>query len=195
MLEHQLELSKNSDNPTHNLEEKNSWIYLCGSPQLQQSVSLGYPCENKYLQERIAWEYPGFVWHGAAITADLFKKVDTPSPDAIAQVIYWDNAYIGIGIALGFDYGTTAEVIVVPNYLGKYTIIKDVKYSRKSYSDPIHWLISICRSDRHYTCGFLAGAITYAAPLLIPQITVIQYVFLISILFIVSLCLVNFFFD
>jgi small basic protein len=159
-------------------EEKNSWIYLYGSPHLQQSTSLGYSCEDKYFQERIALEYPGFMWHGKSITADLFVKVDTPSPDAIAQVIYWDNAYIGRGIPLGFDCGTTAEVIVIPNYLGKYTIIKEIKPSAKHFISSID--LRTRQIDPKHLSGFIAGVIVCAVAIFITQASGVQLGFFIT---------------
>ena len=189
MPEYQTESSDNSSSLVGDLEEKDSWIYLYGSPALQQALSLGYPCEDKYLQERIALEYPGFMRYAGTISADLFKKVDTPSPDAIAQVVYWDNAYVGKGIPLRlrgndkFDIrkqikANQQEVIVVPNYLGKYIIIKEVNYSNKHFMNSID--LRIYQIDSKHLSGFLSGAVACAVAILVTQVSVIQLGFIVT---------------
>ena len=189
MPEYQTESSDNSSSLVGDLEEKDSWIYLYGSLALQQALSLGYPCEDKYLQERIALEYPGFMRYAGATSTDLFKKVDTPSPDAIAQVVYWDDAYVGKGIPLILHGNNRLdickqiradrqEVIVVPNYLGKYTIIKEVNYSNKHFMDSID--LQVHQIDRKYLSGFLSGAIVCAVAILVTQVSVIQLGFIIT---------------
>lgn len=150
---------------------------------------MGYPCEAKYLQERIALDYPGFMRYAGIISVDLFEKVDTPSPDAIAQVIYWKDAYVGKGIPLILHGNNRLdickqiradrqEVIVVPNYLGKYTIIKEVNYSNKHFMDSID--LQVHQIDRKYLSGFLSGAIVCAVAILVTQVSVIQLGFIIT---------------
>jgi hypothetical protein len=54
--------------------DKDTWIYTFGSQQLQYNRTLGYECQQKYLDERIKLEYPGFVIANARV-----KRVDYPS--------------------------------------------------------------------------------------------------------------------
>ncbi|WP_373544874.1 hypothetical protein [Chamaesiphon sp.] len=70
------------------------------------------------------------------------------------------------------------EVIVVPNYLGKYTIIKEVNYSNKRFIDSID--LQVYQIDRKYLSGFLSGAIVCAVAILVTQVSVIQLGFIIT---------------
>jgi hypothetical protein len=93
--------------------DKDSWIYIYGSPDLQQARSLGYECEERYLKERIKAEYRGFE----IAKASLVKKIDFPSKHALKQSLKWNDIYIS-------DYYLKGEVLTVDKYLGKYQLIK-----------------------------------------------------------------------
>ncbi len=93
--------------------DKDTWLYIYGSPDLQQARSLGYECEQRYLKERIEAEYRGFE----VADAYLIKKTDFPSKYALKQSLKWDNVYVG-------EYYSKGEVLTVDKYLGKYQLIK-----------------------------------------------------------------------
>jgi hypothetical protein len=103
--------------PTENLLDlhldKDTWIYTYGSSKLQQVRSFGYECEDRYLQERLKIEYPGFRINRASVA----KKLDFPPLYAIKESLKWDNAYIAKQYSKG-------EVIAIDRYLGKYQIVK-----------------------------------------------------------------------
>jgi hypothetical protein len=103
--------------PTENLLDlhldKDTWIYTYGSPQLQQVRSFGYECQERYLQERLKAEYPGFKIN----TGSTANKLDFPPMYAIRESLKWNDAYI----ARQYNYG---EVIAIDRYLGQYQIIK-----------------------------------------------------------------------
>lgn len=103
--------------PTENLLDlhldKDTWIYTYGSAQLQQVRSFGYECDQRYLQERLKAEYPGFKIN----TGSNANKLDFPPMYAIRESLKWNDAYI----ARQYNYG---EVIAIDNYLGRYQIVK-----------------------------------------------------------------------
>lgn len=93
--------------------DKDTWIYTYGSSKLQQVRSFGYECDDRYLQERIKAEYPGFRINRASVA----KKLDFPPLYAIKESLKWNDAYV----AKQYSHG---EVIAIDNYLGKYQIVK-----------------------------------------------------------------------
>jgi hypothetical protein len=99
--------------------DKDSWIYIYGSPDLQQARSLGYECEERYLKERIKAEYRGFE----IANASLVKKIDFPSKHALKRSLKWNDVYIA-------DYYLKGEVLAVDKYLGKYQLIKQLQAPR-----------------------------------------------------------------
>jgi hypothetical protein len=98
--------------------EKEDWIFLHGSESLQHCFLSGYMCETGYLEERISIEYPGFK-----VSDSLFYKADTPSNYALNLSIHFDNSYCASCL-----YDDLDDYLVVDNYLGKYTIVKNLSY-------------------------------------------------------------------
>ena len=96
--------------------DKDTWIYTFGSQQLQYNRTLGYECQQKYLDERIKLEYPGFVIANARV-----KRVDYPTEYAVRQSLQYDNAYVGERI---YPHG---DFITIDDYLGKHQLIKPVR--------------------------------------------------------------------
>jgi hypothetical protein len=93
--------------------DKDTWIYTYGSSKLQQVRSFGYECDDRYLQERLKADYPGFRINRASVA----KKLDFPPLYAIKESLKWHDAYVAKQYSKG-------EVIAIDNYLGKYQIIK-----------------------------------------------------------------------
>lgn len=97
--------------------DKDTWIYAYGSHQLQEVRSFGYECEERYQQERLKTEYPGFKINHRSTSQ---KLLDFPPLYAIQESLKWQNAYVAKQIIDG-------EVIAIDNYLGKYQIIKKTR--------------------------------------------------------------------
>jgi hypothetical protein len=93
--------------------DKDTWIYTYGSSKLQQVRSFGYECDDRYLQERLKAEYPGFIINRISIA----KKLDFPPLYAIKESLKWNDAYVAKQYSKG-------EVIAIDKYLGRYQIIK-----------------------------------------------------------------------
>ena len=96
--------------------DKDTWIYTYGSHQLQEVRSFGYECEERYQQERLKIEYPGFKINHRSTS----QQLDFPPLYAIQESLKWQNAYVAKQIIDG-------EVIAINNYLGKYQIIKKTR--------------------------------------------------------------------
>ncbi len=93
-------------------KKKEDWIYKYGSDLLQQSLRAGYDCNEGYLAERLARDYPGFTikeW-------GKYQKVDTPSEKCLRACLEYEYAYCSIDKK---DY-----YITIDNYLGKYQLVK-----------------------------------------------------------------------
>lgn len=116
--------------------EKAAWIAAHGSDYLKRAAALGYDCQRQYVTERAAREVPGFIldFHDRA----EWKSRACPSEEALGQVealleqgfqaeVVWltrpadaepDNE--NFDPYQGFE---PCEVVVVSNYLGKYTLV------------------------------------------------------------------------
>ncbi len=123
--------------------DKDSWIYIYGSPDLQQARSMGYECEEPYLKERIKAEYRGFE----VARASLVEKIDFPSKYALKQSLKWDNVYVA-------EYYLKGEVLTVDKYLGKYQLIKKP-------SQP--WYILCKQFVRHPVVETVGGSILFSS--------------------------------
>jgi hypothetical protein len=93
------------------VKKKEDWIFKHGSELLQQSLRAGYDCNDGYLAERLARDYPGFK-----INDRKYKKVDTPSERCLHACLDYEYAHC---CADREDY-----YITVDNYLGRYQLIK-----------------------------------------------------------------------
>jgi hypothetical protein len=99
------------------LDDKNTWVFTNGSPQLREAIIHGYECKGLYLKERIAVDYPNFRVN------DLSKaqKVDLPSFRGLREAMKYEGAYVANQVTL------KGEVLAVDDYLGEYQIIKEVR--------------------------------------------------------------------
>ena len=95
------------------VKNKEDWIFKHGSELLQQSILAGYECNDGYLSERIARDYPGFNANDRK-----YKKVDTPSESCLYACLGYENAYC---LSNNKNY-----YITIDNFLGKYQLIKPI---------------------------------------------------------------------
>jgi hypothetical protein len=92
-------------------DPKQEWILEHGSDLLQQSLMAGYDCGDRYLQERIAYDYPGFE-----INLKNYPKVNSPDERCLYACLGYEDAYCSSN---GKNY-----YITIDNFLGKYQLIK-----------------------------------------------------------------------
>jgi hypothetical protein len=69
-------------------KNKEDWIFKYGSQLLQQSLIAGYECNDGYLAERVARDYPGFK-----VNDRKYKKVDTPTESCLYACLGYEHAY------------------------------------------------------------------------------------------------------
>lgn len=98
--------------PVGSIEDKEHWIFEYGSNLLQQSFMAGYACNDRYLQERVVRDYPGFK-----INPDKYKKVDSPSETCLYACFGYENAYCS-------SLNNREYYITIDGFLGKYQLIK-----------------------------------------------------------------------
>jgi hypothetical protein len=101
------------------IKNKEDWIFKYGSDLLQQSILAGYECNDGYLQERVARDYPGFK-----VNKLKYEKVDTPNEWCLDACLGYENAHCS------FDYDYYHKYmnyyITIDNFLGKYQLIKQI---------------------------------------------------------------------
>lgn len=130
--------------------EKHEWIEAFGSPGLKKACLLGYKCEQGYLEERIAHEYPGF-----RISCLCHEKVDTPNATALELSLKVSGSYCS-------EYANK-HYLVIDNYLGKHQIAKQIlieDFDPETETEALDrekedWIIS-CGSEQLQR-SFLAG--------------------------------------
>jgi hypothetical protein len=101
------------------VKNKEDWIFKYGSDLLQQSILAGYECNDGYLAERVARDYPGFK-----VNDRKYEKVDTPNEWCLDACLGYENAHC----AFDYDYyhKHTSYYIAIDNFLGKYQLIKPI---------------------------------------------------------------------
>jgi hypothetical protein len=95
------------------VKNKEDWIFKHGSDLLQQSILAGYECNDGYLAERTARDYPGFT-----VNDRKYQKVDTPSESCLYACLGYENAYC--------SSNNKTYYITIDNFLGKYQLIKPI---------------------------------------------------------------------
>ncbi|WP_373539772.1 hypothetical protein [Chamaesiphon sp.] len=93
------------------VKNKEDWIFKYGSDLLQQSILAGYECNDGYLAERVARDYPGFK-----VNDRQYKRIDTPSERCLYACLGYENAYC--------SSNNSSYYITIDNFLGKYQLIK-----------------------------------------------------------------------
>jgi Clp amino terminal domain, pathogenicity island component len=94
-------------------DDKKEWILEYGSDLLQQSFMGGYDCNDRYLQEKIAYDYPGFE-----INEQNYPKVDSPNQICFDACLGYEDAYC--------SSNNNSYYITLDNFLGKYQLIKSI---------------------------------------------------------------------
>ncbi len=95
------------------VKNKEDWIFKYGSDLLQQSILAGYECQDGYLTERLAQDYPSFK-----INDRKYIKVDTPNENCLYACLGYENAYC--------SSNNKNYYITIDNFLGKYQLIKPI---------------------------------------------------------------------
>lgn len=98
------------------VKNKEDWIFKHGSDLLQRSILAGYECNDGYLVERVAHDYPGFK-----VSDRKYRKVDTPSESCLYTCLGYENAYC--------SSNNQNYYITIDNFLGKYQLIKPITIS------------------------------------------------------------------
>lgn len=114
-------------------EEKAVWIEAHGSNYLRRATALGYECRHWYIDERVAFELPGFQ-------ADFDNRARweiriCPSTEAAAEVkalqgnehdavVAWLRRPPKKDTLVNFK---PCEAVVIKGYLGEYTLIKIIQ--------------------------------------------------------------------
>jgi hypothetical protein len=106
--------------PVLGISDKANWILEHGSNLLQQSFMAGYNCHDRYLQERLVRDYPGF-----SIAPGKFRKVDSPSESCLYACLGYENAYCS-------SYNNN-YYITIDRFLGKHQLIKLIGTPNRSF--------------------------------------------------------------
>jgi hypothetical protein len=125
----------NIEKPIKAREEQKPWVEEYGSERLRLAYSRGYDCDQIYVEERAAIEFPGFSIGMEENTG--WYKAENPSLDAlileralrnqgreaeVTTVIYFPaEGYDDEADEENFE---RREAMVIKNYLGEYDLIK-----------------------------------------------------------------------
>lgn len=107
--------------------ERAAWIAEHGSPALRRRAAAGYDCQRRYVFERAALEYPGFLVDYADNAA--WKSRSDPSDAALDEAervggrVVWLTRLPRVDEEEDEYFGET-EAVVVEGFLGKYDLIK-----------------------------------------------------------------------
>jgi hypothetical protein len=101
------------------ISEKENWIHQHGSNFLQHSLMAGYNCNDRYRQERLVRDYPGFI-----INSGKYRKVDSPSESCLYACLGYEDAYCSSNHQDFF--------ITIDGFLGKYQLIKPIGVTHNS---------------------------------------------------------------
>jgi hypothetical protein len=104
--------------------DKEDWIYLYGSEALQLCFLSGSVCEDKYIEERIDREYPGFK-----VSSPCLFKPDLPCEYDLKSLDFSEYSYCGSC--------ESDSYLIIDNYLGKYTIVKKINSSKERELHPL----------------------------------------------------------
>ncbi len=105
--------------PVLDISDKADWILEHGSNLLQQSLMAGYTCHDRYRQERLVRDYPGFI-----INSGKYRKVDSPSESCLYACLGYEDAYCS---SHHKDF-----YITIDGFLGKYQLIKPIGVTHHS---------------------------------------------------------------
>ncbi len=120
--------------PILDISDKADWMLAHGSNLLQQSFMAGYNCHDRYLQERLVHDYPGFT-----IAPGKYKKVDSPSESCFYACLGYENAYCSSN---NKDF-----YITIDGFLGKYQLIKPIGTPHRM----LDWNVPMVAADSLFT--------------------------------------------
>lgn len=108
-------------------DKKIKWIQQLGSDYLKRAVNLNYNCQRQYVTERATKEYPDYI-----LDFDnkmIFKDRSFPSEIGldIEEKLRKENPNINIRIKWRETKTFKGEVVVINEYLGKYTLYKETE--------------------------------------------------------------------
>jgi hypothetical protein len=101
------------------IDDKENWIFEYGSNLLQQSFMAGYDCNDRYLQERVIYDYPGFT-----INPVKYQKIDSPSESCLYACLGYENSYCSSYDSRSETLRERDYYITIDRFLGKYQLIK-----------------------------------------------------------------------
>ena len=105
--------------PVEAIGDKENWILEYGSNLLQQSFMAGYDCNDRYIQEKVAYAYPGFT-----INSGKYKKVDSPSESCLYACLGYENSYCSSNDSRSETLRERDYYITIDGFLGRYQLIK-----------------------------------------------------------------------
>jgi hypothetical protein len=102
--------------------EKRDWIFSYGSDLLQRSYIDRYDSTQRYVEERLAVEYPGF----RQVAGSDYQRADSPPEFCLNACLTEDGSYCSQK-----SYCSDIYYITIDNYLGKHQIVKKIDVSPK----------------------------------------------------------------
>jgi hypothetical protein len=113
-------------------KEKRQWIAEFGSDYLKRAVKLGYDCQRQYVTERADKEFPEFdvdfdyqaEWRSRSCPSEEALELveDALERGFDAEVVWLTEPTREIEYDEEYE---AREAVVVENYLGKYTLVKE----------------------------------------------------------------------
>ena len=117
---------KEKSSETTTKHEKEKWIEEYGSSYLQRATKLDYNCQRLYVEERVKQEFPNW-------TLDFDNKLSVrerslPSEAALDVEERMRKQHPQIDIRIYWKKEGTGgkELVVIRNYLGKYTLYQEI---------------------------------------------------------------------
>lgn len=104
-------------------EEKHRWALRHGSQYLNLGLGQGYEMVELYVTERLREELPGFIPDFEGNSKQVTMSIVSPQPSYRGLEIAQNLINRGYKPRIRFmDDDTTAEVIVIELYLGRYDV-------------------------------------------------------------------------
>lgn len=118
-------------------EEKSGWIEAHGSDHLRRAHALGYDCQRRYVTERAAREFPGWVvdfddcadWRERSCpSAEALRVVEELINRGLNAKVVWLTAppYKRDPEEEYYEPFEAREAVVILGYLGSYTLVKEI---------------------------------------------------------------------
>jgi hypothetical protein len=108
--------------------EKRDWIFSYGSDLLQRSIIDRYDSTQRYVEERLEVEHPGF----REVAGSDYQRADSPPEFCLKACLAEDGSYCSQK-----PYCSDVYYITIDNYLGKHQIVKKIDMSLKFSDKPV----------------------------------------------------------